>query len=113
MIAYGLAVRRRSRKRDRAHEVSTLRRARPLADTLASDIAVGRWPAGTALPESAVLAHRYCTDVPTVEAALSPLRARRLVRWWLTADGKVVEWVPVDPAIAGWDAEDRVTGPLG
>jgi hypothetical protein len=58
-------------------------------------------------------AHRYSTDVPTVEAALSLLRARRLVRWWLTADGKVVEWVPVDPAIAGWDAEDRVTGPLG
>jgi len=107
MVPYGLAARRRSRALRRAHEVATLRRARPLADTMASDIAAGRWPAKTALPEIAVLARSYGTDVPTMDAALNRLLDRGLVRWWLAADGKTFEWVPVDPVTARWVIEGR------
>jgi hypothetical protein len=62
-----------------------------LATTIREDIGEGKWPIGTALPETAELADYYHTDQATVQIALSALRDEGLMRWRLAADGETFQ----------------------
>jgi molybdate-binding protein len=113
-----------------------LQMGQSLAQTLASEIADGRWPPGSALPSTRMLAAELGCAPGTVARAYGELRRAGLIagrdrararveagsgpraRWWLTGGRRLRLAGSDDPALdalirAAGDAVDVVAGPRG